>query len=162
MKVYLSLFLSTSISTIYTILFFLSITGFERDGILDKFTLHMSIDSVGVFLVSILVLCVVVNILLTFFLVRKKLQKKVSSLLVISFVCGCVLILVIIKNHMVSDFLFNIYIDIFCQGVHYVGEGKAQQVISYIPRIMAFSFIIGGVLSYALVMVKKIKTKNRK
>ncbi|MGV3347002.1 hypothetical protein ACGVWS_15160 [Enterobacteriaceae bacterium LUAb1] len=160
MKVYLSLFLSTAISTIYTILVFFSIVGFERNGILDKFTSHMRIDSMGFFLVSILVLCVVMNISLTFFLVKKKWQKKVSSLLYISFVCGCFFMLIIIKIPMISDFLFNLYIDMFCQGTHYVGEDKAQQVISYIPRIMAFSFITGGILSYALVMVKKIKLKN--
>lgn len=154
MKSYVSLFLSTFISTLYTLLVFFSTVCFERNGVLDSLTSHIS---EGFFLIIIITICLLVNILLTFFLVKRNWQKTVSFILCVSFIFGCLCILVIGKNHIIGDYLYNAYIDLFYHGVRYSSEDVPQQLFTYIPRIMTLAFFIGFLLSCILIAIRKNK-----
>ena len=157
MKSYILLLLSILISTGYTILAFFSVISFERNGIFNSFILHMG---AGHFLTGTIVVCLLVNIMLTFLLVKKNWQKTVSYFLYASFICGSLLIFVIGKNQVIGNFLYNTFINLFYHGVRYSSEDAPLQLITYIPRVMTLAFFIGFILAYVFVVAKKIKLCN--
>jgi len=92
------------------------------------------------------------------FLVRNKLQKEAALFLSGSFVCGFIILLVIIGRQDLADFFYDAYIDVVYQGMHYDGEDKVQQILSYIIRGVTVCFLLGGLLSclFTVARTKKL------
>lgn len=157
MKRYLSFFLSLIISLSYTVLLLFAVAGFERGNLLDKVMSDLHIANAAVFLLLIGIVCLLLNICLLLFLLKRNSQRMLNIILYGSFITGCLLIATASMPG-VKTFFYHGYINLFYQGVYYEGEGKVPQLFSYIARMMTLCFFIGLILSSYL--ARKITRKQ--
>jgi len=155
MKKYVLFFLSTLISTVYTLLIIFSVNGFARNSFFEKFIFYMNIVDFGFFLISFIAFCAVANVFFVAFLARAKLLKETFFFLSSSFICGFLIVLSIISIKNAADFFYDFYINVFYQGIHYDGEDKVQQILSYIIRGMTACFLFGGGVSCIFKVVRE-------
>lgn len=149
MKKIFSIFLACIITSFYTILIFFALDGLSRNGVFEIIAEHIPFFGPIYILSTLILTCIGLNIV-SYYFISKKIKNKSKALTIIflSFAMGLAIIFITVNSEWISKSSYETYIYLFYQGVHYEGEEKNQQLMSYVTRLIPFCFLLGGVIAW--------------
>lgn len=152
------LLVAMMITSIYTLLVFFAVDGFARNGIFIIFLDYAQSLGTGLFFVMLITICVITNILISAFLIkRKRYNDVIAKGICSSFLIGCLAFIFCIKISVISKYLYSLYVLFFYGGNYYDGEEKIQQTLSFMVRLLPLCFLLGGGVSYLVLRLYKNK-----
>ncbi|AVF37536.1 hypothetical protein BV494_21620 (plasmid) [Rahnella sikkimica] len=149
MKKKFCLSLACMITSFYTVAVFFALDGLSRNGIFEIVAQHTPFFNPLYLLSTLILICIGLNIF-SYYCVSKKIKNHSKPLLIIilSFVIGMAIISIVARFELISKSIYETYIYLFYQGVHYEGEEKNQQLMSYITRLIPLCFLLGGAIAW--------------
>ncbi|MEQ4925397.1 hypothetical protein [Proteus hauseri] len=151
------IFLSILITSFYTLILFLSLDGFQKNGIVNIVLDKLPTSNPSHSFILLIVFILLLNIAIYKVIIKQKHITIIKYNILLSFLTGATITIFLATIPGLSNYLYDKYILLFYNGINYDNEERTQQMFSFIFRSLSLIFILGEVISYLIIKVRMRK-----